>query len=158
MLFVVFSCMTQSVCLQDMVSSDEEACVESDEKWMQLPSSIQSTTAQTPKEEHWEDPICKLFHASENGSGSSTAVGESDQGKVTVEAGAGSSSQFPLDRPIKKEMEPAAPPASPAPPGAPAAPAAPPSPPLSSAQREAFFLEMGFAYDLVHRAFQHHGE
>lgn len=189
--------MNNRVCLQDMVSSDEEV-----------------DAAQAAKEEQWEDPICRLFqkpHVSEIHTltrlegGSSMAAGDSVQGKmkematveaeaaardsvqakvnqmvaveaepaardsiqakvnqkVTLDAEAGCSYQFPMEKPIKKEMEPAVPAAPVTPPTSPTPPAAPPArptPPLSPAQRQASFLDMGFAFDLVDRAFKQHGE
>jgi hypothetical protein len=150
----MFSYMSNCVCLQDMVSSDEDIGGESDGRWMQLPSNVQSPTAQAAKEEPWEDPICKLFQeppVSENHHENGSAPGAG----ATVEAEAGCSYQSPTEGPVKAEVAPAVPSASSA---APTAPLALPPPPLSRAQRLASFLDMGFAFDVVDRAFKQHGE
>jgi hypothetical protein len=63
-----------------------------------------------------------------------------DQAKDVTEAGCSSS---------KREISPVTPPTSPSPPAS-----APPAPET----RQASFLEMGFPFDLVERAFRQHGE
>jgi len=145
--------------LQDMISSDEDAGDESKEKWIQSPSRALSPQVTAASEEVWVDPICRIFQnppKSENltltcHNGESSAVAAAEMSlvpaaTVTMEAETGCSSQCPLEKTIKREIEPIAPPI-------------PPAHLQSSEQqeREMFFLEMGFSSDLVQRAIRHHG-